>query len=271
MENYKITGCVVLYNNSPVEIKKLMESISSVKNLSSLYAIDNSSSLELKVICQEYPFVEYIESENVGFGRAHNRGMNLSRDYGADYHLIINPDITFGTDVVNVMIDESSNFDNVGLVAPKVLYEDGSLQRLAKKVPSFFELLLSKIPIRILSDYFSGRIDLRGKYEYDKNMAFPFLSGCFLLCTKKVIENYRFDSRYWMYFEDLDFSRTIALKYDNYVVTEAVVTHGYRSEHKGNFKLFLALVKSYIQYFGKYGFLFDLNRKTLNKKLIEQL
>ena len=272
MEGIKITGCLVLFNNSSAEVQELLSSVELVENLFKLYVIDNSACKRLEILCQSYPFIQYIASEkNLGFGKAHNIGLDLSQLAKANFHFIINPDIAFKTDVINILISNSREYENIGLIAPKVLNSDGSIQRLVKKIPSLLELTLSKVPIGRVSKYFKDKIELNGKYNYDKNIHAPFLSGCFLVCTEIVLNKYRFDNRYWMYFEDLDFSRTIALEHNNYIITEAAVVHGYRSEHKKKFILLRALINSYFKYFVKYGLIFDVKRRKLNRILFAQL
>src|SRR5690606_3307174 len=89
--------------------------------------------------------ITYIHNDNnVGFGRAHNQVIekiiNLS-----EYHLILNPDTYFAPDVLSILINSLSESDNIGLIAPRILYPNGNLQNSIRKFPKIHDFLLRRI------------------------------------------------------------------------------------------------------------------------------
>ncbi|WP_221394291.1 glycosyltransferase [Dyadobacter sp. NIV53] len=76
----QITATIVTYKNNPVILKEAIDSFLNTKLDVLLYLIDNSPVDDLREICKDRR-VEYIfNNANLGFGRAHNIGINLSQN-----------------------------------------------------------------------------------------------------------------------------------------------------------------------------------------------
>jgi GT2 family glycosyltransferase len=183
----------------------------------------------------------------------------------------MNPDIYFaeGTieDIYRFMEDNSS----IGMLMPKVLYPDGSLQHLCRLLPSPFILLVRKMnfpPFKSLAARKNQEYELRFA-DYNKIIEAPYLSGCFMFVRSEVFRKVGiFDERFFLYLEDVDLSRRISRFYKTLYYPQAVIYHGYR---KGSYKNVLLLVhhiSSAIKYFNKWGWFFDEERKGINNKTL---
>lgn len=76
-----------------------------------------------------------------------------------------------------------------------------------------------------------------------------------------------FDERYFMYFEDADISRRFYQNSDIVYYPKVSVVHlAHRESHK-NVKLLRIHLKSAIQYFNKWGWIFDKDRSRINNSL----
>ena len=185
------------------------------------------------------------------------------------YHLILNPDIEFKGGVLEKLYFYMESNTNCGIVMPKVFYKNGELQYLCKKIPSVFEMIGKRLPIKSLKLFINYKLELRN-FNYNQILNVPYLSGCFMFfrtsCFKKTG---LFDDRYFMYMEDLDLSRTFHKYYETIYNPVVEVIHGYRSESKVNIRLFIALINSAIKYYSKYGWFFDRERKVLNNNLFQ--
>lgn len=99
----------------------------------------------------------------------------------------------------------------------------------------------------------------------------PILSGCFTLLNLDVIQLVGgYDERFFMYFEDFDLSRRVNRFYKTLYFPKVHVTHAYNSEANKSIKLLLIFLTSAIRYFNKWGWIFDLNRKKVNSKTLNQ-
>ena len=92
-----LVASVVTYNTPDSELKRCLSSLSD-KIVCRIYVIDNSRSESTRRVCESDPRIFYIPSDNVGYGAAHNLAMRRSMAERADYHLVLNPDISFNPD-----------------------------------------------------------------------------------------------------------------------------------------------------------------------------
>lgn len=260
---YKITASIVTYKNEYRILKKAINSFLDTDLNVKLYLIDNSPTDEIKQICYG-DRIEYIFNNlNIGFGAGHNiavkESLNLSK-----YHLILNPDIYFAKGNLEKLYEFMESNKNVGLVMPKILYPDGSLQYLCKKLPTPFDLIGRRFIPPFLRQLFQKRLD---SFEfknrnYNEIMEVPYLSGCFMFIRTKVFKEIgMFDERFFMYLEDTDLCRRIGEKYKTVYYPEAVVYHEYAKGSYRSKKLLKIHIESAIKYFNKWGWFFDKSRK----------
>ena len=266
-----ISVSVVLYKNSPDELNKLKKSLALIKVRHKIIIIDNSPSDVLREFFGEYN-VEYIfNPSNPGFGAGHNIAIEKSVILGCKYHLILNPDIYFNDGIIEELINVMLNNPNIGMIMPKILNLDGSIQNLPKLLPSPFSILMRKIK---LLDYlyksFANRYELRfvpEAFVYNT----PILSGCFSLINLNAIKKVgMYDDKFFMYFEDWDLSRRIHEHYATIYYPKVSVFHGYYSGANKSFKLLIIFLKSAIYYFNKWGWIFDEKRDRFNKETLAQ-
>lgn len=268
---YRVTASIVLYKN---DRSVLLESINSFLNAvnenARLLLIDNSPTQELQDISAD-PRVEYIfNNNNVGFGSAHNVAIKrISGD--TPYHLILNPDISFSGDALTHALAFMDANEDVGLVMPKILYDNGEIQYLCKLLPTPFDLIMRRFIPGFLKPVFGQRLN---RYElkhmdYNKQMEVPSLSGCFMLTRTKVLEQTTgFDERYFMYLEDVDLVRRIGQHSKTVYFPESVVYHRYEKGSYRNKKLLLWHMRSAVQYFNKWGWFLDRDRARINRRYL---
>jgi GT2 family glycosyltransferase len=265
-----ITGSIVLFKNDPIELIKTINCFLNIDFESRLFLIDNSPSNDLSNLVQD-DRVEYIfNNNNVGFGAGHNIALRICQNISC-FHLVLNPDITFVRGTVEKMILYIKANSEIGIMMPKILNYDNSIQYLPKLLPSPFILFLRKAPLpNKIKNLILDKYELRG-VSNNKSFYSPIISGCFSLLNMSVLNDVGFyDDEYFMYFEDWDFSRRIYLKYKTYYYVDASVYHGYKSEANYNYRLFKIFLKSAIKYFNKWGWFFDNERRIINKEVLNQ-
>jgi GT2 family glycosyltransferase len=267
-----VSASIVTYKHSFDEIKELVYSIVDSESIGKLFIVDNSpfDCLESEIDTNnkiEYCFV----GKNLGFGAAHNIAIKKAIEYGADYHFIVNPDIIIKEAVIKPMVEFMSSNPNIGMVMPRVLYPNGDVQFLPKLLPSPFDILKRKLKKPgFLRQKFIQKYELRGFSNAISNV--PILSGCFTLLNLKAIKEIgAYDDRFFMYFEDFDLSRRMHKKYQTIYYPLVSVYHGYEGGANKNAKLFIIFIKSAIKYFNKWGWFFDFERRSINKKALNNL
>lgn len=163
------------------------------------------------LISRKYPDVLYVGNlKNAGFSKIVNPAIEKAR---GDYFFIINADIILKNEKSLIdMIDYLEKREDAGVVGPKLLNIDGSIQQ------SYFR---EYTPLTILA-----RRTLFGKTSFGKKyldrfsykdktgglnepLKVDWLMGSALLLERKRFEKIggKFDERFFMYFEDADLCR----------------------------------------------------------------
>lgn len=270
-----LTASIVTYNTSP---KLLQTVISCATNsvIERIYVIDNSAGDLLRDFVRSLSDkVEYIHGQgNIGYGAAHNIAIQQAIETGADYHIVLNPDIQFRPQDIQVLCEYMDSHPDVGWLMPRVVYPDGRLQYLCKLLPTPMDLIgrrfLGFLPHIKRRD---RRFELQNS-GYDREMDVPFCSGCFMFLRITTLQDIGlFDDRIFMYGEDLDLSRRINTsgRWRTRFWPGVTITHAHNKESYRSRKMLWIHMKSIIYYFNKYGWLFDRERYHINNKTLRQL
>jgi len=262
-----LTISIVTYKTDLYQLKRCLNSLMLYDGNIYIYLIDNSPSKDLIDVLQDFTNIEYVHlSHNPGFGCGHNEGIRRAAAKNANFHLVINADIYFYSDIITPLLEHMDNNPNVGMIMPKILNPDNSIQRLCKLVPTPLDLLARRLLPKSLRKLADERFELHST-GYDKIMYVPYLSGCFMLIRKKTLENVgTFDERFFMYPEDIDLSRRIASLQDTIFFPLVSAYHEHAAESRKSIKMFLIHSYNICKYFNKWGWLYDPGRNKLNKK-----
>lgn len=263
---------IVTFENDPMALKKTIDSFLNTDLNVRLFVIDNSKNCGIKDMCNDKR-IEYISNnKNLGFGKAHNIAIRKSAGK-SKFFLVLNPDIYFSKGTIESLYDFMEKNEDVGLVLPKVLYPDGSPQYLCRLIPTPFDLIIKRLNLpflRLITKKIEYRYELRFA-DYNRITDVPYLSGCFMFIRNGVFEKVgMFDDRFFMYMEDLDFSRRIHKHYRTVYFPEAIIYHGYSKESYKNFKILIYHIYSAVKYFNKWGWFFDKEREWINRQAIKK-
>lgn len=251
----KVSVSIVTHNNSE-EIVKVLESIfNNTKGLNlKVFVIDNDSNdSTIDIIKEKYQNVALIQmDDNTGFGYAHNQVLNM---ISSDYHVIINPDITFNSNVIKELVDYLEEHNDTVMITPRILNMDGTEQYLPKLSPKIRYLLGGRF------EKFGGMFS-RWRNEYTMKsesitepIEIDFCTGCFMVVKTDVLKKLNgFDDRFFMYFEDADLTKR-AKKYGKVIFyPNTFVTHEWKRESSKSLKYFMIQLSSMIKYFSKWKF-----------------
>ena len=266
-----ITASIVAFHTKHDELKRLLD-CALTGYIDRLFIIDNSSNDELRDFVKDNDKVNYIHSLNLGYGSGHNVAIRKSIEMGADYHVVLNPDIYWNDNVIERLCEFMDANSDCGLVMPKIVYPSGETQHLCKLLPSPMDLIGRRfIPIKSYQKKHDYQYELHWT-GYDSIMEVPSLSGCFMFMRCSVLKHVGgFDERYFMYAEDLDLCRRIGEVSRTIFYPNVVVVHEYEKCSYKSGKLLKYHVASIVKYFNKWGWIFDRKRIEKNRSCIEQL
>lgn len=264
-----ITASLVIYKNPLPVVEPVLQNVTG-SCIGDFYVVDNSSLAGFEdELHKVSPQAIYIPSENRGFGAGHNIAIRKAMESGADYHVIVNPDISFAPGTIEKIIAFMEQNPDIGLVMPKTIYPDGRTQYNCKLVPSpldlIFKRFLPKSWTRKRMDYFMMKWA-----DYEKTMDVPYLCGCFMVFRMTALKKVGlFDERFFMYPEDIDITRRIySGGFRTVYYPEAVVVHAHEAASYKNRKMLWIHIINMIKYFNKWGWLFDPERKRINQEII---
>lgn len=260
----------VLFGNDRDEITRAISQVQASRISSHVVVIDNSCPpLDLEFASAMGATV-VTTNANIGYGRGHNIALAASKGR-CRYNLVMNTDLQTEGDAIAGMVTFMDAHPDAGLAMPKVRYPDGSLQRLCRLLPDPSDLVAR----RLLKGTNWGKAR-NDRYEfhnwdYDTVAQFPFLSGCFMMCRRSVIDQVGyFDDRYFLYAEDLDLSRRINSVAKTLYNPHEVVVHEYRSQSTPSLKRIKYATVSLSRYFFKWGWIFDRDRDRVNQATVDQ-
>ena len=262
---------VVTYLTDADELYNLLSCLAQ-SSIDHVLVVDHSPTDSLKDTVLSFPATEYIQAPNQGYGTGHNRALRRSLEEGADYHLVLNPDVFWKGDIITPAIAFMENHPRCGLVMPKILYPDGRPQYLCKLLPTPADLFIRRfIPSQKLRARAARRFELRDS-GYDRTMNVPFLSGCFMLMRCNALRQVGiFDERYFMYAEDLDLCRRIGDKWDTVFFPAVEAYHDYAAGSYHDRRLLRIHIASLVKYFNKWGWFFDRRRREANRSCLNAL
>jgi len=248
---------IIIVNwNSDTYLMKCIDSIFNDLNnsiINQVILIDNNSTdFSLNSIDYHEKILIIKNSVNLGFSKACNQGFALCR---APYVLLLNPDtILFDNTLISCIDCMDKNMD-VEILGCRLLSEDGETTASCSRFPSPINILfdatgLSKIMPRIFTP-----ATVMTDWSHNVSRYVDQVMGAFMLIRKTTLEKLGyFDERFFVYYEELDFSKRLAAiggkTYYNHSITAIHSGEGTTRSIKG-IRLFLNL-KSRLLYSKKY-------------------
>jgi len=220
-----------------------------------LIVVDNGSSDNSVEPILNMPCVQLVKSEsNLGFGGGCNRGAALGK---ASFILFLNPDIRFDPDTLEkllsfIMSDQLA--EDIGIIGVQLIGRDGQVQKNIACFPRYHHLFPRMLGLdRILPQLFKPHY-LKEK-DYSQTQPVEQIPGAFFLVKRALFERLDgFDERFFMYYEDVDFSyRAHLAGWNTLYLAEISVQHigGGTTEQIKDRRLFYSL-RSRVMYTGKH-------------------
>lgn len=249
----KISICIVTYNNEKniLDVLECIYKHSQNFDFETFVVDSNSSDKTVALVKKNFPQVNLIVlPQNKGFGYGHNQVLNK---INSDFHIILNPDITFSTNIFDDLSSYLQNSPDVAMVVPQILNADGSIQDLPRRAPKLKYLVSGKL------ERFGGLFKLwRDEYtckgkNFEKPTKIDFCSGCFIMIRTDIFKKLNgFDERFFMYFEDADLTRRAQNFGKTVLNPNFCATHIWERTSSKKFKYLCIHINSMIKYFKKW-------------------
>ena len=251
---------IVTYNNADIIAAAINAVLLHTKNLDYMVVIydNNSTDATIKTVTElASDHVQIIRGkQNKGFGYGHNQ---IFQQFEAKYYVVCNPDLIVQNNILGDLFQYMETNREVGMVTPKIIFPDGTIQYLCKEEPNVLDMFARRFVPGGLKRLLQERSN---KYEmrytgYNKEFVVPYATGCFMFFRGEIFRKlHGFDDHFFMYLEDADITRrTNAIAKVVFYPYTAVVHFWQRGSHN-SWQLTLVNIKSMFYYFSKWGWKF---------------
>lgn len=214
-----------------------------------VWVVDNASSdASAELVRERFPEVRLIESAvNLGYAAANNLALRAAgfadtprpRDASPRRHaLLLNPDTVVPPGAVAALVAVLVDEPDVGIVGPRLILPDGSLDRACRRAFPTPEVAFYRFSglSKLLPDHPRfGRYNLSFLPEDEPVDVDSVVGACMLLRDEAVADTGLLDERFWMYGEDLDWAlRVRAAGWRVVYRPHVIVHHVKRASSKGS-------------------------------------
>ena len=147
------------------------------------------------MVARRFPDVKLVRNgENLGFAKANNQGLGLSR---GEFVLFLNPDTTAFPGSLSLLLEELSRDPGIGAVGPVLVFDENAFQVSFGGKVTFLRELARK---SVLNAWRKRRLS---RLRHKRPVA--WVSGACLMTSREVLEKVgEFDEKIFLYFEDID-------------------------------------------------------------------
>lgn len=200
----KIVYVIILAWNQQESTRETLQSILKSDYLNiHVVVVDNASTDgTIAMLKEDFPEVKILSSEkNLGVSGGYNLGIKYAMNHYADYVLIANNDISVHIKLISNLVAGLEEDSDAGMAMPVIYHYFGNQKRFWctggywRKFPLSIKLLnYNKLETRVHS---------LPKY-------IQFAPSCLLLLKRDLIEKVGlFDTTYYFYFDDWDYSERV--------------------------------------------------------------
>ena len=170
-----------------------------------VFVVDNASNDDSAAMVRaEFPQAVLIENrQNTGFTEANNQAIDLAQ---GQYVLLLNPDTEVLGDALNAMVDYLDVHPEVGLLGPKLLNPNRTVQSSRRRFPTLATAFLEST---VLQQWWPDNKVLRHYYVLDRSdddvLPVDWVVGACLAVRRAAIDQVGLlDEGFFMYSEEMD-------------------------------------------------------------------
>ena len=173
--------------------------------------VDNASrDGSADMVAAEFPSVHLVRhSRNAGLSKALNEGIRLS---SGEMVVLMNPDVELQNNAFLPMARYLREHPDVGIMGPRILDEDGSLQLSCRRFPTFSVVFFNRYSLftRLLPRNRLSSRYLMTDFDHGRATEVDWLSlACWMGPRRLFDEVGLLDEGYFLYNEDVDFCQRV--------------------------------------------------------------
>jgi len=196
----RLSIIIVSYNSQDF-IEKCLNSVLKNVPAAEIIVLDNASKDKTAEKLKKFlPKITLVESEkNLGFSKGNNRAVKEAR---GEYLFFLNPDTELKKPI-NELIDFYEKKSDSGIVAPKLILENGETQPSVRKLPTVWGAF---------KEYILGVKNSYNQYipEGGDPMEVEMVYGAAILIKRDLFEKLGgFDEKYFLYYEDAELCKRV--------------------------------------------------------------
>lgn len=224
---------IVTYNSAKV-IGACLDSLAAEvsSGLAEVIVVDNASPDDsVRAVRDNYPWATLIAGrENLGYSKGVNLGIQRAR---GRFLLILNPDTVVRRGTLRRLIDFVERTPDAGIVGPRLVFHDGTVQLSCRRFYTFRVLLMRRTPLgKIFKNDRAARDHLMIEFDHQSTREVDWVLGAAMFVRREAVDNVgMMDERFFLYFEDVDWCYRMKQRgLKVYYLADAVIEHGYKRE-----------------------------------------
>lgn len=193
--------------NTRDDLRACLASLAAIRDEArfEVIVVDNNSEDEsAEMVEREFPWVRLERmARNVGFAAGHNHAIKLRR---APHAFPLNSDTVVHAGALRDLLDFAAAHPNYGIIGPKLLNPDGSLQFSCRRFPNPVAALFRNTPLgKLFPKNRFSRDYLMQDWDHTQPRSVDWVSGAAFFVRSEIIEQVGlFDEAYFMFCEDVD-------------------------------------------------------------------
>ena len=200
-------AAVIINRNTKDFLRACLTSISEQEFEGSIstWVVDNGSTdCSQQMVLSEFPDANLVWNDrNIGYARACNQGARHTHE---PYLFFMNSDTVLTPGTIRELVGCFESHPDSGVLGPRILNDDGSLQYSCREFPSIKDAFLHAF-VGLFSAGNPATVRYRKTgWGHQEEMEVDWVSGCFMAVRRDTFEALGgFDDKYFMYVEDVDF------------------------------------------------------------------
>ncbi|MEA1912981.1 MAG: glycosyltransferase family 2 protein [candidate division WOR-3 bacterium] len=218
-----IISFVVVNYNGGKYLRNCLSSIKSQAVEAECIVVDNGSWDNSREVIKEFNVKAVFNKRNRGYPEGVNQGLKRAR---GSYIFLLTPTTYLQEDAGCRMI-KAGREGNIGVVAPKIVDNGGNVIHSIRAIPTSLSFIWELFGgSRLFPRIQFFRPWKLPHFDYSKRGEVEQPMSCALLIKKEVIEEVGFfDTIFFLYFSDVDFSKRVLKKYRIFYLPDAVAIH----------------------------------------------
>jgi len=253
---FDVSIIIVSWNTKKYLNKCLQSIYKTIHNLKfEVIVVDNDSDdSSPEMVKKDFPQVNLIcAGSNLGFAKANNIGIKKSK---GRYIVIMNSDVEILNNCLEIMYTYIDKHPSIGILGPKILNPDKTLQRSFKKFPTLWNNLCRACYLDKIfphSKLFEGALITFFSIYIISNV--DVLIGAFWLIRRESLDCVGLlDENFFMYSEDIDWCKRFKnVGWDVVYFPDAEIIHyGGGSSANAPIKFYIEYQRANLQYWKKH-------------------